>query len=377
MKVVLVGTAYPLRGGIAHYLGLLYHHLVARRHDVQLVTFSRQYPAMLFPGKSQEEVRSSGVAVPSHQMIDSMNPWTWLRTARWIRNQSPDVVVFKYWLPFFGPCFGTIAAIVRRNSRTKVLFICDNIIPHERRIGDRAFTSFAFRYVDRFIVQSHAVEQELQAFLPGAPSRFVPHPVYENFGPAIPKVQAREQLGLVSSKVLLFFGYIRPYKGLDVLLEALPRVLQHHDVTLIVVGESYEGTAHYLKRTRDLGISDAVVLHTEYVPNDSVTMYFSACDVVVLPYRSATQSGIVQIAYQFGRPVIATSVGGLAEVVLHEDTGLIVPPEDSKALAEAVIRFYDENLEERFAQRVKEERAKYTWEALVDALEEFAAPETL
>lgn len=370
MKIILVGTAYPLRGGIAHYLALLYHRLLARRHDVQIVTFSRQYPSMLFPGKSQEEVRSSGVAVPSHQMIDSINPWSWIRTALWIRRQGPDLVVFKYWLPFFGPCFGTIAAIVRRKTRIKTLFICDNIIPHERRIGDRALTSFAFRFVDQFIVQSHAVERELQEFLPGAPSLYVPHPVYEIFGPAIPKGRAREQLGLLSSKVLLFFGYIRPYKGLDVLLEALPRVLQHHDVTLVVVGESYEGTSHYLKRTQDLGVSNAVVLHTEYVPSDSVSMYFSACDVVVLPYRSATQSGIVQIAYQFGRPVIATDVGGLAEVVLHEDTGLIVPPEDSKALAEAIIRFYDENLEERFAQRVKQERTKYTWDALVDALEE-------
>ncbi|MBE0558173.1 MAG: glycosyltransferase, partial [Proteobacteria bacterium] len=249
------------------------------------------------------------------------------------------------------------------------------VIPHERRIGDRVFTRFAFRFVDWFIVQSHAVERELLDFLPEARPRFVPHPVYEIFGQGIPKARAQEQLSLSSSRVLLFFGYIRPYKGLDVLLEALPRVLQHYPVTLLVVGESYEGTAHYLQRTRDLGIADSVVLHTEYVPNDSVSMYFSACDVVVLPYRSATQSGIVQIAYQFKRPVIATDVGGLSEVVLHEETGLIVPPDDPKALAEAIIRFYDEGLEEPFAERVKLERGKYTWDALVTAIEESVSAE--
>ena len=374
MKIFLVGTAYPFRGGIAHYMALLYNHLLERQHDVHIVTFSRQYPAFLFPGKSQEEVRSSGVAVPSRQMIDSINPWTWFRAARWIRSQNPDLVIFKYWLPFFGPCFGTISWLVRRSTGTNVVFICDNVIPHERRIGDRAFTRYAFRYVDQFIVQSHAVERELQEFLPGAPSRFVPHPIYEIFGQAIPKARARDQLSLPSSQVILFFGYIRPYKGLDILLRALPLVLQRHPVTLLVVGESYEGTAHYLGRTRELGIADSVVLHTEYVPNDSVSMYFSACDVVVLPYRSATQSGIVQIAYQFGRPVIATDVGGLSEVVLHEETGLIVPPDNPDALAQAIIRFYDENLEQPMSERVKEERSKYTWVALVDALEASAAP---
>jgi len=305
-------------------------------------------------------VRSSGVAVPARQMIDSINPWTWIRTALWIRSQRPDLVIFKYWLPFFGPCFGTIASIVRRKTHTKVLFICDNIIPHEPRIGDRAFTRFAFRFVDHFVVQSHAVERELHEFLPEARPRFVPHPVYEIFGPAIPKSRAQEQLSLPSPFVLLFFGYIRPYKGLDTLLEALPHVLQHHPVTLLVVGESYEGIAHYVERTKKLGIADAVVLHTQYVPNDSVSMYFSACDVVVLPYRSATQSGIVQIAYQFGRPVIATDVGGLAEVVLHEKTGLIVPPDNPPALAQAIIRYYDEALEEPYSENVKRERGKYT-----------------
>jgi glycosyltransferase involved in cell wall biosynthesis len=375
MKIFLIGAAYPLRGGIAHYIALLYHHLTMHAHDVQIITFSRQYPKMLFPGKSQEEVRSGGVAVPSHRMIDSINPWTWISTARWIRSQKPDLIVFKYWLPFFGPCFGTIAATVRRNRHTRVAFICDNVIPHERRIGDRAFTRFAFRFVDTFIVQSRAVERELQAFLPEASSRFVPHPVYEIFGPAIPKARAQEQLSLPPSPVLLFFGYIRPYKGLDVLLQALPLVLKHRSVILLVVGESYEGTAHYLKRASDLGITNAVVLHTEYVPNDSVSMYFSACDAVVLPYRSATQSGIVQIAYQFGRPVIATDVGGLAEVVLHEETGLIVPPDDPRALADAIVRFYDEKLEERFVARVMQERTKYTWDVLVEALEKAASPQ--
>ena len=373
MKIVIIGTAYPLRGGIAHYIALLYHHL-RKRHDVEVVTFSRQYPAFLFPGKSQQEEKSEGVQIPTEQLIDSINPLTWIRAARSVASKKPDLIIFKYWLPFFGPCFGVIARLVKRWSKARVLFVCDNVIPHERRPGDKAFTRFAFRAVDFFIVQSRAVEQELKEFLPSARYAFVPHPVYEMFGATMPKTEARTKLGLAGDdRVLLFFGYVRRYKGLHVLLQAMPTVLKSLPVRLLVVGEFYDDEAKYKDKIASLGLGGSVSVRSDYVPNDEVRTYFSACDVVLLPYTSATQSGIAQIAYHFDKPVIATDVGGLAEVVKDGETGFVSAPNDPEALAQSILRFYRENREDEFDRNVSLEKKKYTWDAMVNAIEELTA----
>lgn len=371
LKVVLVGTAYPLRGGIAHYFALLARHL-SKRHSVTTVTFSRQYPAFLFPGKTQEEQDDGGASEPAAQLMDSVNPFTWISTARRIASMKPDVLVFKYWLPFFGPCFGTIAGLVRRWTGARIVFICDNVIPHERRIGDIVFTRFAFQFVDLFIVQSRAVEKELREFRHTANAVFVPHPIYEIFGGATAKARARTKLRITSKRVILFFGYVRRYKGLDTLLEALAFLRKALDVHLMVVGEFYHDERIYRKLIDDLGIGDHVTVVADYVPNDRVGEYFSAADVVVLPYRSATQSGIAQVAYQFDKPVIATDVGGLAEVVRHDVTGFIVPPENPAALASAVIDFYKSKSESRFVRAVRKEKKKYSWDSLVKTIEEHA-----
>jgi glycosyltransferase involved in cell wall biosynthesis len=371
MNIVIVGTAYPLRGGIAHYNALLYKHL-SKHHNVQIVTFSRQYPGFLFPGKTQDEQGGSGNALPTEQLIDSINPFTWFTAARAIARKKPDLLIFKYWLPFFGPCFGTIARLVKRRTGSKVLFICDNVIPHEKRIGDRAFTRYAFGPVDAFIVQSGAVEKDLRAFSPGARSELVAHPVYEIFGSAIPKTEARATLGLTDERVILFFGYVRRYKGLHILLDAMPTILKSLKVKLLVVGEFYDDEQKYRQQIRDNGLQDAVVVHSDYVPNEQVGPYFSAADIVVLPYVSATQSGIVQIAYQFDKPVIATDVGGLSEVVLNGRTGFIVKPESPPEVADAVVRFYKESREAEFVRNVTEEKKKYRWENLVEAIERLA-----
>ena len=367
MRIVLVGTAFPLRGGIAHYIALLYKHL-SEKHDVQIVTFSRQYPKLLFPGKSQEE--RGGEAVPSEQLIDSINPLTWYSAAEAIARKKPDLLIFKYWLPFFGPCFGTISLLVRRWTGAKVLFICDNIVPHEKRPGDRAFTRFAFRYVDSFIVQSKGVENDLRLFQPNARYKLVPHPVYEIFGPGMPKWEARRKLGLTDERVILFFGYVRRYKGLQTLLDAMPGILERLKVKLLVVGEFYDDETKYRDQITANRLEEAVQVFSDYVPNDRVGLYFSACDVVVLPYISATQSGIVQIAYQFDKPVIATDVGGLAEVVIDGKTGFIVPPEQPAEVANAVLKFYEEDCEAEFVRNVKEEKKQYSWDNLVTAIEE-------
>lgn len=378
MKIVIVGTAYPLRGGIAHYNALLAYHL-GKRHSVETITFKRQYPALLFPGKTQSEGSGNDALPipinPAPQLVDSINPINWIRVGNLIRQKKPDLVIFKYWLPFFGPCFGTIAKIAGRSSNTKILFICDNIIPHERRPGDIVFTRYAFRHADCFIVQSNAVERDLNAFVPAANYKNVPHPVYEMFGNAIPKSDARKSLGMTAGKILLFFGYVRAYKGLMVLLEGMSRLkASYPDVykglALLVVGEFYDNEARYRERVKELGIEDSVKFVSDYVANDKVSDYFSAADAVVLPYLSATQSGITQIAYNFDRPVIATKVGGLAEVVLDGVTGYIVPPNDPETLARAIAEFYGRDKEAAMSANVRLEKRKYSWDYLVSSIEE-------
>jgi glycosyltransferase involved in cell wall biosynthesis len=373
VNIIIVGTAYPLRGGIAHFNALLASHLGVR-HNVEIITFKRQYPKLLFPGKTQEEVGNLSGVQPSPQLIDSINPFNWIRVAKKIRERKPDLLIFKYWLPFFGPCFGTIAKIVKRQTNAKVLFVCDNIIPHERRPGDIVFTKYAFKQVDYFIVQSGAVENDLIKYFPGALYRKVPHPVYENFGLPIPKNQARASLGISAKKVILYFGYVRAYKGLMVLIDAMKEIRESRlsigELLLLAVGEFYDDEAKYRQKVKNLNLEPYIKFVSDYIPNEQVATYFSASDVVVLPYLSATQSGIIQIGYNFDKPVIATNVGGLAEVVVDNKTGFIVSPNDPRMLADAIIRFYDEQRETEFINNVKEEKVKYSWDNLVRNIEE-------
>ena len=376
MKIVIVSTAYPWRGGIAHYNALLASHL-RQRHTVETITFKRQYPKLFFPGKTQEEsgnALSPDSAPPAPQWVDSINPLNWIWVAKEIRRRQPDLLIFKYWLPFFGPCFGTIAKLAKRGAKTKALFICDNVIPHERRPGDIAFTKYAFKQADYFIVQSDAVEKELLQHFPGAPYRKAPHPVFEIFGAAMSKAAARKELGLAAKNVILYFGYVRRYKGVMVLLEAMQHLqawqAEIGETSLLVVGEFYDDEQKYRHRSRELNLDSCVRFVADYVPNEQVARYFSAAEAVVLPYLSATQSGIAQIAYNFDKPVIATNVGGLAEVVINEETGFLVPPNEPRALAEAIRRFYREHRENEFAAKVKLEKRKYSWEKVVEAIEE-------
>jgi glycosyltransferase involved in cell wall biosynthesis len=369
MRITIVGTAYPLRGGIAHYNALLYKEL-SKTHDVDIVTFRRQYPSLLFPGRTQMESGGELMRVPSRALVDSVNPFNWVSVGRSIRRAAPALIIFKYWLPFFGPCFGTIARVAKQGAQTKAALICDNVIPHEKRIGDAAFTRYAFRAADYFIVQSDAVERDLLDFWPRAVYRKVPHPVYSMFGAAVDKHRARTALGIEAQRVLLFFGYVRRYKGLDVMIEAIAHTDPSLDVHLMVVGEFYDDEERYRKQVAELKLEERVTFNADYVPNDQVALYFSAADAVVLPYSSATQSGIAQIAYNFDKPVIATAVGGLQEVVLDDVTGLIVPPRDARALAKAIERFYREGREAGFSARVRQEKRRYSWENLARALED-------
>jgi len=379
MKIVIVGTAYPLRGGIAHYVSLLYRTLARRGHDVKVITFKRQYPKILFPGKSQEETRDAGMPLSSETIIDSINPITWMKAGAVAAKFKPDLILFKYWLPFFAPAYGVIARTAKRLTRKRgkectIAFIADNILPHEKRPGDMLFTKFAFRAVDYFIVQSQSVERDLKAVDPKATFVRLEHPIYVIFGSREDRNQARQKIGIPSdAPAILFFGYIRKYKGLDILLRAMPTVLQQlPELRLIVSGEFYDDEQEYRALITELEIpARNLVLATDYIPNAEVSKYFSAANVAVLPYRSATQSGIVQIAYNFDTPVIATDVGGLAEVVINGKSGLIAREATAEAVAEKVIDFFANNLEYKLTRGVIEEKHKYSWDAFAAGIEKF------
>jgi glycosyltransferase involved in cell wall biosynthesis len=371
LKFVLVGTAYPHRGGIAHYVALLFDALVKAGHEVQVVSFSRQYPGLLFPGKTQDEEGTQPVRVESDRLIDTINPFTWVKAGRRIRAMKPDMVVFKFWMPFFGPAYGTIVRVLKR-AGIRTCFLLDNVIPHEKRFVDLPFLRYALGPVDTFIAQSDSVAAELRQFRPGAPMEKAPHPVYSIFGEGKGRAEARKSLGVTASEVALFFGFIRGYKGLLNLFEAVARVPRERDFQLLVGGEFYEDDAPYREAIRRLGIEDRVVMHDRYIPNEEVGDFFAAANVVVLPYLTATQSGIIQIAFNYDRPVITTDVGGLPEVVRPGELGEVVPPEDPAALASALVAYFDEGREVRYTLNVAEEKKRYSWDRMVEALVKLA-----
>jgi glycosyltransferase involved in cell wall biosynthesis len=361
-----------MRGGIAHFIALLASHL-QKRHDTRIFSFTRQYPAFLFPGKTQMEEGESGIPVDAVAEIDSVNPFNWVRVGIKVRRENPDVILYKYWMPFFGPCFGTICAIASWRRKTKVIAICDNVIPHEHRPGDTLFTKYAFAFTDAYIVMSDSVERDLHTMVARPLYRKAAHPVYEIFGAAVPKLEARSRLGIGGEKTVLFFGYVRKYKGLHTLIDAMTLIPRSLQITLLVVGEYYGDEQEYRDHIAAAGVGDVIRVHSDYVPNEQVANYFCASDVVILPYLSATQSGIAQIAYQFSKPVIATDVGGLAEVVINGVSGLIVEPGRPQELADAIVRFYGEGMEAALSAGAAEEKKKYSWDAIVEAVEQLSA----
>ena len=367
MKITILSTAYPLRGGIAHFNGLLYNELI-KENEVNIITFSRQYPSLFFPGKSQIEQGDTVEKIPSEQLIDSVNPFNWIKIGNKVKKEFPDLIIFKYWMPFFAPCFGTISRIVKKNKKTKILVICDNVIPHERKPADTPFTKYFFNSVDFFILLSEKVKKDLLTLYPEAKDKVLPHPIYSNFGNAVPKDEAKEKLKLKDKNLILFFGFIREYKGLDILLHAMKELVDKLDVKLIVAGEFYSNKEDILNLIDKMGIKNNIYLFNDFIPTSDVKYYFSASDCVILPYKSATQSGIVQIAMNFRKPVIASNVGGLGEVVHNNETGFIVDKENPSQLAEAIIKFYNDNKEGHFIKNIEQEVEKYSWEKFVKGI---------
>jgi D-inositol-3-phosphate glycosyltransferase len=382
MKICLVGPAYPLRGGIAQYLAVLYEKLQAAGHEVKFVSFIKQFPEWLFPGKTQRETSTDVIDVHPVARFAPLGMRSWWRTYKEIAAFNPDVVVFKFWMPFFALGYWAVSRWVRRHTRAKVVFILDNVIPHEHRPGDKLLTKLAFSQVDFHIAQSRAVERDLYTWFPNIDKNtvaFSPHPTYDCY-PAFngTRQQARIALGLPERAIiLLFFGFVRHYKGLDLLLSALPELRKKlPDAHVVVAGEFYEPREDFTKMIRALGIESAVHIFDDYCPNEKVGIYFAASDCVVLPYRSATQSGIIQVAYALDTPVITTDVGGLSEVVFEGITGLVVPPENQTALVNAVERFYQMGGREVFERGIQREAHRFSWEGLVKTIENFAATKT-
>ncbi len=375
MNFVLVGPAPPLRGGISQYNWSLAGEL-ALHHRVVVISFSRQYPALLFPGASQREGPGEAAPPPAREgpvtveaLVDSIRPSTWKEAADRIRGLRPEAVVFQWWHPFFSPAFTSMTRRIKKNTRSRVLFLCHNVYPHERLAwpGGAALEEWligrAFAGIDGFLVHSERLGEQVRHFKPAARLRRVFHPSYDFYSAwdaPTPPSEGRARL--------LFFGNIRPYKGLEVLLEALGRIAGRLDFEATVAGEFYVDSKPYRDLAERLGVADRIVWIDRYVENERVPALFRAADLVVLPYLRATQSGVVPLAYQFERPVIASDVGGLSEVVLDGLTGYLVPPGDPAALARRILDFFGENRPPRFQDNIRAFRSRLSWRQVTDGI---------
>lgn len=371
-KIVIVSPAHPLRGGIAALTERLARELQKGPYEVTIVSFSLQYPSFLFPGKTQFSTDPPPPGLDIRTWINSVNPINWLLTGLKIRKLNPDLIVVRYWLPFMGPCLGTILRIAKR-GKTKVVAITDNVLPHEKRPGDRLFTRYFIGAADAFITMSKSVEKDLRTFTKTKPSLLIPHPVYDNYGTPATKEEACEKLHLnPAEKYLLFFGFIRDYKGLDLLLKAMAdERVKAMNAKLIVAGEYYGNQEKYEQLIEELGLQERVILHTDYIPNADVRYYFGAADLVAQPYKSATQSGISQMAYHFEKPMLVTAVGGLPEIVAHGKAGYVVEVAPA-AIADAIVDFFANGRKAAFEEGVREEKKRFSWQRLREGLEKLA-----
>ena len=364
-RIGLLGPLHPWRGGLAQYLGLMGEALEAHA-EVRAVTFTRQYPDLLFPGTSQFDPDAARPRFPTRALLDSIGPFSWRRTAAHLESFAPGAMILKWWMPFFAPSFASAVGPLRKRG-TRVLLVCDNLIPHEPRFYDAAFSAWMMRNSDGYLVMSESVERDLDTLKPGAPRRRVPHPFYAQFDRGRwTRETAREELRL-TGEVALFFGYVRHYKGLDTLLEAWAIVRRHRpQATLVVAGEFYEKPEQYRALAKAAG-EGAVRLLERYIGDDEVEALFRAADVTVLPYRSGTQSGVTHVAHALGSPVIASTVGGITETVRDGETGLTCPPEDPLALAATIERFFEEKLGAAMAPHIAQLQAAHSWAALAES----------
>jgi glycosyltransferase involved in cell wall biosynthesis len=371
-RVVIIGPAYPLRGGLATFNQRLAQEFIAEGAECEIVSFSLQYPSLLFPGKTQYSTDEAPTGLTIHSLINSVNPLNWVQVGSRLRDERPDLIVVRYWIPFMGPALGTILRRVKSNGHTKVICIADNVIPHEHRPGDRTFTRYFLKACDGFITMSEKVLADLRQFETKKPAKLVQHPLYDTFGESMDKGVAREKLGLnKEDRLLLFFGFIRHYKGLDLLLKAMNDArIKESGIKLLVAGEFYEDEKGYQQVIDDNKLQDSVIVRSHFIPDSEVRYYLCAADVVVQPYRNATQSGVTPLAYHFEKPMIVTNVGGLPSLVPHERSGLVCEPNPT-AIADAILRFYQLGAQ-YFIPHLRTEKQKYAWSKLTGAVNQLA-----
>lgn len=372
-KIVIIGPAHPLRGGIAVFNERLAEVLQDDGHEVIIYSFSLQYPNFLFPGKTQYSEDAPPTQLNIKVKVNSVNPFNWIKVGHEIQQMNPDIVIGRFWLPFMGPCFGTILRIIKRNRKTRIIGFVDNIIPHEKRPGDYILAKYFVGACDAFLVMSKSVEAQLRTFTKDKPIALAEHPISDNFGKAVSHENALEYLQLSKDfRYLLFFGFIRDYKGLDLLLDAMAdERVQKLKVKLIVAGEYYSNEEKYKTQIDSLSIESQLVMATKFISNEEVKHYFCAADLITQPYKTATQSGVSSLGYFFEKPMLVTKVGGLPEIVQHNKAGYVVEV-TPKAIADAIVDFYENNRSEEFVTQVKIDKKMFSWEAMVEALESLA-----
>ncbi len=376
MNIVILGPAHPLRpGGITTFNERLCRAFLETGQDCEIWSFSLQYPSFIFPGSSQFTNGPAPAGLRIRSVINSINPFNWVKTGLQLRKANPDLVIVRYWLPFMGPCLGTILRVARKNKKLKVICIADNIIPHEKRAGDSAFTKYFIQPVQGFVVMSVSVRNDLIRFT-NKPNRLLPHPLYDNFGEAIAQIKARtmlqEKFSLnihTEGPLLVFFGLIRPYKGLDLLIKALAQT-GRKDIQLLIAGEFYESEKNYRDLIEKYQLQDRIVLYPAFIAEDQVKYFICAGDCIIQPYKTATQSGVTPVAYHFEIPMIVTKVGGLPQMVPHEKAGLVCDP-NPEAIAEAIDTFFRME-KNHFLPGLKEEKKKLSWDQFSKGLTDFA-----
>lgn len=369
MRIVLIGPSYPFRGGIAHYTTLLYRHL-RKAHDVRFLSLRRQYPRWLYPGQSDLDTSEFAIQEDgAENILDPSNPLSWWQVSRRARDFDPDLIILPWWVSFWAPSYSAIVSLTTWRRRTKVVYLCHNVTPHESKRYDRWLSRIPLSMGDGYIVHSQQANENLRRLLPKATIRRTVHPTYDVFRRVeLSVAEAQAKLG-IDGDTILFFGFVRPYKGLDYLLAAMPDILAKRPIQLWIVGEFWQDIDAYRQRIAELGLGAQVHLVNRYISNEEVGLYFSAADAVILPYTSGTGSGIAQIAFGYEKPIVATTVGDLSEIVTDGETGLLVPPRDPQALAQAVLRIYGRPTD-AWRSSIRAQRDRFSWERLVEVIED-------
>lgn len=370
MKIVILGTAWPYRGGLATFNERLAHQFLKEGHDVRVETFTLQYPSFLFPGKTQYTTEAAPADLNIVRSLNSCDPISWVRLGRKLRKEAPDMLVCCYWMAFMAPAYGTVCRIASRNKHTRCIALVHNMFPHEKGVLDKFFAPYFVKTQNGFVALSESVVNDIHT-LTSAPAACSPHPIYDHYGERLPKTEACARLMLdPETDYMLFFGLVRAYKGLDLLLEAMGLLKAEGKKvpTLIVAGEFYEDEAKYREIISRCKLENDVIIRNEFIADADLALYFGAADLIVQPYKSATQSGVTQVAFHFEKPMLVTNVGGLGEIVHHGKMGYAVEPAPAP-IAEAISDFYTNDRSAAFISYLRQEKVKYEWDRMTAAFE--------